>query len=52
MADAKSPPAVTIRLVARSGVTAEQLERAIKALLKYALRALGLKCTHVERSEP
>jgi len=42
----------TVRLVARAGMPADAAERALRALLKYALRALGLKCTHIERSEP
>jgi hypothetical protein len=41
----------TIQLVARSGASAEQVERAIRAVLKYAARACGLRCTSVERSE-
>jgi hypothetical protein len=42
---------LTIRFVAKSGTDAEQVERALRRLLKYAGRALGLKCTHVERFE-
>jgi hypothetical protein len=45
-------PVFTVRLVARAGMPAAAAERALKALLKYAGRVLGFRCTSIERTKP
>jgi hypothetical protein len=50
--EGRATVAFTIRLVTKAGMPADAAERALKALLKYAGRVLGFRCTSIERTKP